>query len=132
MYSFEVSKSTISASEPQKMMVLWRFETMTLLMRHPVFEYFPPIIDICIWFVAILKAENYLNIKIFLSKYIPTLHSGHIKHGRVGFSWNTHESEYWQNGINITCICPQVACNLLWCTCMFPWVTENHRLDEKL
>ena len=36
MYSFEVSKSKISASEPQKMMVLCRFETMTLLMRHPV------------------------------------------------------------------------------------------------
>ena len=36
MYSFEVSKSKISASEPQKMMVLCRFETMTLLMTHLV------------------------------------------------------------------------------------------------
>ena len=38
-----------------------------------ILEYFPPIIDICIRFVAILKAENYLNVKIFLSKYIRTL-----------------------------------------------------------
>ena len=39
MYSYEVSKSKISASEPQKMMVLCRFETMTLLMRHPVLHW---------------------------------------------------------------------------------------------
>ena len=60
------------------------------------------------------------------------LHSGHIMHGRVSFSWNTNESEYWKNGINIAWICPQVACNLLWRTCMFPGVTEKRRFAEKL
>ena len=33
---------------------------------------------------------------------------------------------------DITCICPQVACNLLWRTCMFPGVTEKRRFAEKL
>ena len=37
-----------------------------------------------------------------------------------------------ENGINITCICPQVARNLLWRTCMFPGVTEKRRFAEKL
>ena len=50
----------------------------------------------------------------------------------AGSVWNTLESEYWQNDINITCTCPQVACNLLWHTCMFPGVTEKRRFTEKL
>ena len=38
MYSYDVSKSkmSISASGSQKMIILCRFETMTLLMRLPV------------------------------------------------------------------------------------------------
>ena len=37
MYSFEISKYKISAFIQQKFNILSRSETMTLLMRHPVY-----------------------------------------------------------------------------------------------
>ena len=81
MYSFEVSKSTISASEPQKMMVLWRFETMTLLMRHPVFNcqlkgFFSMGLqsraEICLKFNKKIKIQAVVNHCLSTDGYQPT------------------------------------------------------------
>ena len=58
-----------------------------------------------------------------------TMHSGHIKHGRVIF----HEIPIkLYNGVRIPRRCPQVVYNLRWHTCMSPGVTDKRKFDEKL